>query len=166
MRKLPFRRKAFHLMLAAMLSTIVPVALFAQAIAITTSEFIPFAQLAFVPCADGGAGELVLIEGTLHVLTHVSINGNQANIKEQFQPQGATGVGLTTGDTYHAVGGTKFHDTIPLTSGAQTFTLVNNFRLMGPGTDNNLQVHQNVHVTVNANGEITTEIDNTSAECN
>ena len=166
MRKLPVRRKAIHLMLAAILFTFVPGALFAQALVITTSEFIPFDQLAFVPCANGGAGELVLIEGTLHVLTHVTINGNEANIKEQFQPQGATGVGLTSGDTYQAVGGTKFHDTIPLTGGAQTFTLVNNFRLIGPGPGNNFQVHQNVHVTVNANGEVTTEIDNSSAECN
>lgn len=166
MRKLPFRRKAFHLMLVALLLTFVPGALFAQATTATTNEFIPFAQLTFVDCANGGAGEFVLIEGTLHILTHVTINGNRAVIKEQFQPQGTTGVGLTTGDTYRAVGGTKFHDTIPLTNGAQTFTVVNNFRMIGPGPDNNLQIHQNVHITINANGEVTSEVENDSVECN
>src|SRR5678815_624764 len=138
MKKILFRRRTISLVLAL---TLVALTLagpaFAQALAITTNDFVPFAQLAFVPCANGGAGELVLIQGTLHIQQHITINGNRATIKSHFQPQGAGGTGLTTGDTYNAVGVTQEVDTLALTGGANEFTFTNNFRLIGQGVDNN-----------------------------
>ena len=44
-------------------------------------------------------------------------------------------------------------------------TFVNNFRIIGQGPDNNFLVHQTVHQTVNANGDVTSTIVNTSVEC-
>jgi hypothetical protein len=57
-------------------------------------------------------------------------------------------------------------DTLPLIGGATEFTFVNNFRLIGQKTDNNFQVHQNVHVTINANGDVTNTIVNETIDCN
>ena len=138
---------------------------FAQALAITTNDFVPFAQINLVPCANGGAGELVLIQGTLHIQQHITINNNRATIKSHFQPQGGEGVGLTTGDKYNPNGVTQEVDTLPLTGGAAEFTFINNFRIIGQGPDNNLLVHQTIHTTVNANGTVTSVVDNTSVEC-
>ena len=166
MRKLTFNRKAVSLMLALTLASSLAAAVSAQAVAITTNDFIPFAQAVLVPCANGGAGEVVLISGTLHVQNHITINDNRASIKIHFQPQGAGGVGLTTGDQYNATGVTQEHDSLPLTNGATEFTFTNNFRIIGQGPDNNLQVHQTVHVTVNANGDVTTIVDNSTVDCN
>ena len=165
MKKFLFRRQTLTLTLVTVMTLTLAGVAFSQATAITTNDFIPFAQLVLVPCANGGAGELVLVEGTLHIQQHITINNNRASIKIHFQPQGATGVGLVTGDTYHATGVTQEHDSIPILNGAFNFTFVNNFRLIGPGPDNNLQVHQNVHVTIDANGVVTTVVDNTSIEC-
>jgi len=167
MRKFPLERKVVHLTLALILLTFgVSSAVFSQAFTTTTNEFVPFAQTAFVPCANGGAGEFVAVSGILHIQTHVTINQNRLILKTQFQPQGAAGVGLITGDVYHGTGVTSFTDTIPNPSGAQTSTFINNFRFIGPGPDNNLQVHQNVHITFNANGELTSDVDNLSIDCN
>jgi hypothetical protein len=132
-----------------------------------TNDQVSFAQVAFVPCANNGAGEPVLISGTLHVLIHETISdAGQAQFKFHFQPQGASGVGLTTGDTYRATGVTQQTTTVDLTDGAPLeFTFINNFRIIGRGRDNNLLVHLTVHITVNANGELTAEVVNTSAEC-
>ena len=167
MRNFLSRRRTLGLVLAI---TLVALTLagpaFAQALAITTNDFVPFAQVSLVPCANGGAGELVLIQGTLHIQQHITINGNRATIKSHFQPQGAGGTGLTTGDSYNAVGVTQEVDTLALTGGASEFTFINNFRLIGQGTDNNLQVKQTLHVTINANGTVTTVVDNTSVDCN
>ena len=165
MRKILFNRKAISLVLALTLASSLVAAVSAQAIAITTNDFVPFAQVTFVPCANGGAGELVLISGTLHIQQHITINDNRVSLKIHFQPQGASGVGLTTGDTYRATGETQEHDSLPLTGGAAEFTFVNNFKIIGQGPDNNLLVHQTVHVTVNANGDVTTIVDNASVEC-
>ena len=167
MKTFLFRRTTLGLVLAiTLLALSLAGPAFAQALAITTNDFVPFAQVNLVPCSNGGAGELVLVQGTLHIQQHITINGNRATIKSHFQPQGAGGTGLTTGDTYNAVGVTQEVDTIALTGGANEFTFVNNFRLIGQGPNNNLQVHQLVHVTINADGTVTTVIDNTSVECN
>jgi len=165
MRKFVFRRKTLSFALAMTILICLAGGTFAQALAITTNDFVPFAQIAFVPCANGGAGEDVLVSGILHIQQHITINGGRANIKTLAQPQGATGVGLTTGDTYRAVGNTQEIDTIALPNGANEFSFINNFRIIGPGPDNNLQVHQTIHVTIDANGTVTTVVDNTSVEC-
>jgi hypothetical protein len=148
---------AFVLTIAAALSAVQ-----AAQPAVIANQSIPFAQITFVPCAAGGAGELVLLEGTLHVLITETVNGSNASLKVHFQPQGATGTGLTTGDTYRATGVTQEHTAV-----GPTFsdTFINNFKIIGPGPDNNLLIHETVHVTLNANGELTAEILNTSVEC-
>jgi len=167
MKRFLFRRKTITLTLGITLLTLSLAAMaFSQALAITTNDFVPFSLTVLVPCANGGAGELVLVEGTLHIQQHITINNNRATIKTHAQPQGADGVGQTTGDLYQAVGVTQEVDTLPLIGGATEFTFVNNFRLIGQKTDNNFQVHQNVHVTINANGDVTNTIVNETIDCN
>jgi hypothetical protein len=166
MKRLLFRRKTLSLTLAITLLTLTLAGVaFSQALVITTNDFVPFAQVAFVPCANGGAGELVLIQGTLHIQQHLTINGNRASIKSHFQPQGAEGVGLTTGDKYNATGVTQEHDSISISNLGFEFTFINNFKIIGQGPDNNLLVHQTIHVTVTPNGVVTTVVDNTTIEC-
>jgi hypothetical protein len=129
---------------------------------VIVNESIPFSLLAFVPCANGGAGELVLVEGNLHVLITETVNDNNASFMVHFQPQGAEGIGLTTGDTYHATGVTQEHTSV---GPSLNDTFVNNFRIIGQGPDNNLLIHQTIHLTINANGELTAEVLNESIEC-
>jgi hypothetical protein len=123
---------------------------------------IPTGLVVFVDCANGGAGELVLLDGDLHVLTHITANKNGFHIKSHFQPQGISGTGQTTGDKYQATGVTQ--DQFNLGPG-ETFTSINNFRIIGQGPGNNLLVHSTFHYTINANGELTVVVDNFRAEC-
>lgn len=167
MRKFLFKRKTLNLTLAITLLTLCLAGVaFSQANAITTNQFIPLAQAVFVPCANGGAGEIILLQGTLHLQNHLTLNGNRRVLKFHAQPQGASGVGQVTGDVYHGTGVTQEQTSIPLTNGAFEFTLINNFRIIGPGPDNNLQVHQILHLTANANGVETAVVENTSIDCN
>ena len=167
MKRLLFRRKTITISIGITLLTLSFAAVaFSQAVAITTNDFIPFSLLVFVPCANGGVGEDVLVEGTLHIQQHITINNNRATVKTHVQPQGADGVGQTTGDSYQGVGVTQEVDTIALTGGAAEFTFINNFRLIGQKAGNNLQEHQTIHVTINANGDVTNTVDNTTIDCN
>lgn len=43
--------------------------------------------------------------------------------------------------------------------------LINHFRMVGQGPGNNYEVHENSHVTVNANGDFTASHDNLSITC-
>jgi len=130
---------------------------------VVVNESFPIAITVFVPCADGGAGELVVLEGDLHVLLTITENANHLSIKNHSQPQGVSGTGLTTGDKYQGTGVTQDH--FSANRGAETFTFVNNFRVIGQGPGNNFLVHQVFHVTINANGEVTGTVDNFSVEC-
>ena len=123
---------------------------------IFVNDFTEIDQMAYVPCANGGAGELVELSGTLHTLVAVTLNGNSLLGKVQFHPQGVSGVGLSTGDVYRATGmsQTLFRSSLPA-GGQYTETFVNNYRIIGRGTGNNQLVHDVVHLTINANDEVT-----------
>ena len=126
---------------------------------------VPIALPLFVPCANGGAGEIVDFSGDLHIVFEFTINGNNVTGKSHNQPQGIRGIGRITGDRYGAVGVTQDTFKGSLQNGQYTETLVNNFRLIAPGPGNNTEIHENAHVTINANGDVTVLIDNFSAEC-
>jgi hypothetical protein len=135
----------------------------ARAETFTVSQFFQVDLSFFVDCANGGAGENVLLSGRLHDLFHVTINGNRFVLKFHDQPQGISGVGEVTGDVYRATGvtqGTSTSGVIGLTD-----TFINNFKIIGPGPGNNFLIHQNIHVTVNGNGTLTVLRDHTTAAC-
>lgn len=124
----------------------------------------PFSAVLFVPCADGGTGEDVAFQGFLHVLITETIDANGvAHTTTHFQPMGIAGTGLTTGDLYRGTGISRDQANGPEPPFEATF--VNNFRLIGQGSGNNLLIHAVSHVTVNANGEVTAEVDLSSNEC-
>jgi hypothetical protein len=120
----------------------------------------------FVPCAAGGAGELVDLSGPLHTLITFTINGNNVSGTAHFQPQGLSDTGETTGDKYQATGVTKdssFKGSFQ--NGQFTQTFVNNFRIIGSGPGNNFLVHEVAHITFNADGTVTVFHDNFSIAC-
>ena len=119
----------------------------------------------FVPCAAGGAGEIVDLSGPLHTLISFTINGNNVSGKFHFQPQGLTGIGETTGDKYQATGVTQQTFKASLQNGQINLTFVDNFRIIGQGPGNNYLVHENLHINVNADGTLTVVHDNFSIDC-
>jgi hypothetical protein len=134
--------------------------------AVTENDKISFDGFTmFVPCSNGGSGEFVVFTGNLHVLTTFTINGNNVSGKYHFQPEGLTGVGQTTGDKYHGTGGTQGTFKGSLQNGQYQQTDVNNFRLIGQGPGNNFLVHDVVHTTINANGTVSTVVDQHSVDC-
>ena len=131
----------------------------------TANAFFPVEIETFVPCANGGAGEIVLLSGILHDLFHVAINGNSYKVKAHTQPQGIRGVGLTTGDRYRGTGVTQETFGGSLVNGQASSTLVNNFRIVGQGSGNNFMIHELLHVTINARGELTATVEHLSTTC-
>jgi hypothetical protein len=119
----------------------------------------------FIPCAAGGAGEVVDLSGPLHTLISFTINANNASGYLHFQPPGITGTGETTGLTYHATGITQQSFSGSLQNGQSNFTFVNNFRIIGQGPRNNYLVHETMHFTINADGTLTVSFDNLTVDC-
>jgi hypothetical protein len=135
----------------------------ARASASTVSQFFEIDLPVFVDCANGGAGENVLLTGVLHDLFHITINGNKFVLKAHDQPQGISGVGEISGDVYHATGVTQ--ETFTSGTVGLTDSFINNFKIIGQRPGNNILVHENLHITVNANGTLTVLLDHLTAEC-
>lgn len=131
-------------------------------IVFTSNEFVDISIPVDIPCA----GETVTLEGKLHVLSHVTINGNNLMSISHFQPQGISGVGSISGDKYRGTGVTQEIFKGSLINNQFTFSFINNFRIIGQGTGNNYVVHELIHITVNANGTTSSNVDNFRVECN
>lgn len=134
-----------------------------RASARSVSQRFPIQLEVFVPCAAGGSGETVVLSGELHDVFHISVSASgNVVVKLHDNPQGVGGVGLTTGAKYRGTGVTQ--ETFGLRVGV-TDTFVNNFHIVGQGPGNNFVVHELVHLTVNANGELTALVETSRVEC-
>jgi hypothetical protein len=157
-----FIPKILFLSLALMLSLGVTQAR-AQAITFTVNIIEPVDLFVYVPCAAGGAGEFVQLSGSLHTVIVTTLDDQGGyHIMFHNQPQGISGTGETTGDMYHGVGETL--GTFNGKLGVET-TFVNNFKIVGPGPGNNLMYHETFHMTVLADGRLTSYVDNIGIEC-
>ena len=105
-------------------------------------------------------GNTIHLSGTLHVVMEQTVDSaGGVHIKEHFQPQGVSGVDLATGAKYQGTGVTKAQS-IVTASGANHLTIINNFKIIGQGPDNNYTVHATVLIATNANGDLTATVDN------
>ena len=136
-----------------------------KATTFTSNEKQPIDIIIFIPCANGGAGENVELTGTIHILIHTTLNGNNFTTKYHFQPQGISGTGQTTGIKYQGSGVTQEEIKGSFNNGKYIDTYINNFKVVGQGKGNNYTVHDNMHITVNANGETTATVDNFTSDC-
>jgi hypothetical protein len=131
----------------------------ASASATTQSSTFPVDIFVNIPCT----GDTVELTGDLHEVFTVTINSSGGyHVKDQFNPQGLSGVDLMTGAKYQGTGVTnnEFNANV----GVQQL-FINNFRIIGQGQAANYLVHENEHLTVDANGNVTSFHDNFSVEC-
>ena len=138
----------------------------ARAVAFTIVDTSPYSAATFVPCANDGAGEFVLLSGTLHSLYHLTLlPSGSILLKVKDSPQKMSGVGLTTGDIYQGNGVTQ--DLMFTAAGGFPYatTYVNNFLIIGQGPGNNYMVQILAHLTLNADGTTTVDLDKPSVEC-
>jgi hypothetical protein len=130
---------------------------------VVTNETVSYAYSGFVPCANGGAGELVTGRIDVHNLVTSTVTENVDSSTFQFQPHGSL-VGRITGDTYQLTGLTRGTYEESLQSGTYTLTYVNTYQLIGRGPGNNLRVREIAHITRNGD-DVVVHHDDWSIEC-
>lgn len=119
----------------------------------------------FVPCANGGAGEILIGTIDVHNLVTSTVNGNTVSSQFHFQPQGGSLVGVLTGDTYRLTGSSHGSSRESLDTDHYVLTYVNNYNLIGPGPGNNLRVHEIAHVNIDRNEDVTVDHDSFTIDC-
>ncbi len=115
------------------------------------------------PCL--AASEAIAFSGYLHTLITVTVDQDGGvHLENQVNETSLTGEGLISGKVYRASNelhsSTNDRGPAPLTT-----TVIDNFRIIGPEPNDNFYVRLRTHVTTNANGVPTAEVDEFDAEC-
>jgi hypothetical protein len=124
---------------------------------------IPYDRTLYVQCANEGEGEEVLLTGFMSVNHNIVYNNKGFTLSYHANPHGIKGVGLTTGDTYVASGGTQDVITGSYTNDQFSAAVTEQFRLIGP--KNTFIVKYMFKYTVTPDGQVTTSISEDKAEC-
>jgi hypothetical protein len=125
----------------------------------------PFSASLWISCGGSG-GELVALVGQVEITTRTVEDENGGmHVSGHARPVGVTGVSAASGRTYRGTGGTVQSEHYWAAGDLRTWTLVNNFRIIGQGPSNNVLVHLTIHQTYNADGELTADVDVSSHEC-
>jgi hypothetical protein len=113
-------------------------------------------------CVNGGAGEVILVSGTVHAFTSLRTDGRggfHATVHTNLA--GAAGVGTSSGDTYRVNdtaggfgtrGGAYFPPDSP---SPRQLTESSDVRIISTGSGANFVIQRNFHVTFDANGVMT-----------
>lgn len=140
-----------------------PVLAAAEAATLVTQ---PFSTSLWISCANEGQGEMVALSGSVELVSHSSQDENGGvHLSMHVRPASMTGVGATSGLMYRGTGGGLVSEFNAADGLPAVYTMINNFRIIGQGPGNNLLMHMTIHVTVNANGEQTAEVDLSSYDC-
>lgn len=114
----------------------------------------------FIPCANAGEGEMVSGDIILHAVIHTTKEGRVTRV--HVNVQGGTLTGESTGTVYQASGRNSYVFDNP--EGAYTQTSVNEFHYVGQGGVR-YRIFTTNHTTLNANGELTSRVDNVRVDC-
>jgi hypothetical protein len=110
-------------------------------------------------------GDLIHLSGPLLVTTtETSTPSGGLILAIHFQPQGVTGVDLSTGTVFHATGLTR-DLTVLSPPGGYTETFVNQFHIQATDGAQSYIVTNLFHITVSPDGTVRSFVDNFSATC-
>jgi len=125
---------------------------------------LPIGWSVWIPCANGGAGEIVEVTGYLHQTYSITNDGAGGyHVVAHAQLQGS-GIGNITGDKYQVMSVGK-HNQNTKPPYPYEETNVYSFSIIGKGPGANYLVHGLWHMTINANGNITSQFGNWTSQC-
>ncbi len=134
---------------------------FGQATTTTTSENIPFTSSLFNQCN----GDTVTFSGTLHATNSMTTDASGGtHLKTHMNYQDVTGTGTPSGVNYRV--GTVSNEVVNDNDGPQsTATVISTVKLIAQGPTLNYFLRVVLHVTINANGETTSTVQEAGFEC-
>jgi hypothetical protein len=128
----------------------------------TTNEVVPVPPTALNICN----GDTVLLTGFMHIQNHYFTDSSGgSHLESHVNYKDVSGVGTPSGATYRAQNTEVL--TVNDSSGPQfEQTFIQNFSLISQGSEPNLLIRMTFHVTINANGQTTTNVVNAKVVCN
>lgn len=161
-------KKIVLTVLTAAFAALLPMSALAQGSSGHESGTYPITFEQFVPCAINGVGEVISISGTLYYQVNYTLDGSGGmHFEEIDKPQNSvTGVGLSSGIRYEAIGGAgKFEENIASTGLPYETTFVIERPWIGERSAENIFFRLMERVTIDTNGKVHAEISKMSFMC-
>lgn len=134
----------------------------AQASADSFSQVADFPAGAFLPAVNFCTGQALTYTGNMHVVAHITIDNNGGyHSHSMMNAQGVTATD-ESGNTYTLSYSSPSHDNDNVGSDQ---TSVVNMHLTGAGGEGGFSVHSIFHMTVNADGTVTSSFSDVSVDC-
>jgi len=121
----------------------------------------------FVPCANHGDGEIIVIGGDVSWQCTYTLDANGTlHMECLYGPRGTgTGVGMTSGTVYDSTGMSRINQQVTNVELPYEFSMVNVSPFIARGSEENLLFRQLMHWTIDANGHIHAAIDKITFVC-
>ena len=124
---------------------------------------LPFETKLFVPCANGGAGEEVVLTGGINFIQQIIWNDHGFTLVYHDNVQGLKGTGLSTGEPFTASGGTNGTVTGAWVNSQWTGTTIRQLRVIGQNS--HFFMNYKYHITVTSDGDVKVNSEEETAEC-
>jgi hypothetical protein len=115
------------------------------------------------PCT---AEQITIVGGTFQLIVNITTDaGGGLHFDIRGNAQGVVATGATSGDRYRLAGDFWSEQTVRDASYPLVMTVVEVHNAVSAGSAKNFIVHVVRHLTIDANGDVTANVDAVSAEC-
>lgn len=125
---------------------------------------VPFENEFFVPCANGGAGENVVLTGFINYIYQLSWTDSGFTMVYHDNAHQVTGTGVSSGELFVGSGGTNGIVRGSWVNGQWIGTTIGQLRIIGRNT--NFDITYKYHITVTQDGTVVVETEELATECN
>lgn len=130
----------------------------------TSIVAVPFETTEFVPCANGGAGEDVQLNGYTAFVYQIVWTDNNFSLSYHGNDHQVTGIGLTSGESFVGSGGFQGTATGSWVNNQWVSTTVQHLRIVGQNTV--FIVNYKLHLVVTPDGTVTVSTSERTVDCN
>ena len=124
---------------------------------------VPFETTLFVPCANGGAGEDVILTGFTNFIYQMTWTDQNFTLVYHDNVHQVKGIGASSGDTFVASGGTNGTVMGSWVNSQWIGTTIQQLRLVG--RKNSFFVTYKYHITVTSDGKAVASSNEDTADC-
>ena len=124
---------------------------------------VPFETTLFVPCANNGAGEDVVLTGSINFVQQLSWTDHGFTLVYHDNVKGLKGAGLSSGETFVASGGTNGTVMGSWVNSQWTGTTIRQLRVIGQ--DSHFFMNYKYHITVTSDGNVKVNSAEQTADC-
>ena len=129
-----------------------------------TIHAVPFETTVFVPCANGGAGENVVLTGFTNFIYQTHWTDHGFTLVYHDNVHQVTGTGVSSGESFVASGGTNGVVMGSWVNSQWIGTTIGQMRLISGNTS--FVITYKYHVTVTQDGSVVVESEELTTECN